>query len=104
MINAVVESCAGIDVGKRFVMVCIMVGPASQEPRSEVRRFGTTMPELERLRLWLQENGCTEVVMESTGSYWKPIFNVLESSTKVILANAEHVKWRARAWPACWPP
>jgi transposase len=92
MINAVVERCAGIDVGKKFAMVCILVGAASAEPRTEIRRFGTTMRELEKLKTWLTENGCTEVVMESTGSYWKPIFNVLENSTKVVLANAEHVK------------
>jgi len=92
MIKAVVENCAGIDVGKRFVMVCLMVGAASAEPRTEIRRFGTTVAELEKLRGWLLENGCTDVVMESTGSYWKPIFNVLENSIKVLLANAEHVK------------
>jgi transposase len=48
--------------------------------------------ELERLRAWLQESGCTEAVMESTGSYWKPVFNILEGSLKVILANPQQVK------------
>ena len=58
----------------------------------EVRRFGTTVKELERLRAWLVERKCTEAVMESTGSYWKPVFNILEGSVKVILANPEQVK------------
>jgi transposase len=92
MINVVVEKGAGIDVGKKFVMVCVMVGPGAREPRTEVRRFGTTVPELKCLLAWLLENGCTHAVMESTGSYWKPIFNVLEGHMTVVLANAEHVK------------
>src|SRR5437667_1325535 len=48
--------------------------------------------ELERLRVWLKEMGCTEAVMESTGSYWKPVYNVLEGTVKIILANPMHVK------------
>src|SRR5262245_31244810 len=87
-----VERCAGIDVHKKFVMVCILIGLAHQKPASEVRRFGTNVPELERLRAWLLEKGCTDVVMESTGSYWKPVFNILERDFKLILANAEKVK------------
>jgi transposase len=72
--------------------VCVLMGLAHQKPASEVRRFGTSVPELERLRAWLLEKGCTDVVMESTGSYWKPVFNILERDLKVILANAEKVK------------
>jgi transposase len=92
MLEVKVERCAGIDVHKKFVMVCVMIGLAHQKPASEVRRFGTSVPELERLKAWLVEKGCTDVVMESTGSYWKPIFNILESDFRVILANAEKVK------------
>jgi transposase len=92
MLEVKVERCAGIDVHKRFLMVCVMIGLAHQKPASEVRRFGTSVPELERLKAWLLEKGCTEAVMESTGSYWKPVFNILEGSLKVILANAEKVK------------
>ena len=47
MINAVLERCAGIDIGKKFLMACVMVGAADQEPSQEIRRFGTTVPELE---------------------------------------------------------
>src|SRR5262245_10680570 len=92
MLEVKVERCAGIDVHKKFVMVCILIGLAHQKPASEVRRFGTNVPELERLRAWLLEKGCTDVVMESTGSYWKPVFNILERDFKLILANAEKVK------------
>jgi transposase len=92
MLEVKVERCAGIDVHKKLLVVCVMIGLAHQKPASEVRRFGTSVPELERLRAWLVEKGCTEAVMESTGSYWKPVFNILERSVKVILANAEKVK------------
>ena len=94
MINAVLERCAGIDIGKKFLVACVMVGTADGEPRTEVRRFGTTMSELENLKVWLQSEGCTHAVMESTGVYWKPVFNVLEETVVVILANAQQVKAR----------
>lgn len=92
MIPAVLERCAGIDVGKKFLIVCLMTGAADKEPSSETRRFETTNSELEKLRDWLVSNGCTHAVMESTGSYWKPIFNVLETSMTVVLANPQQVK------------
>jgi len=94
MICAAVERCAGIDVGKRFLAVCVMCGPLTEEPRVERRRFGTTRAELERLRAWLVDEEVTHAVMESTGSYWKPVFNVLEDSVQVLLANAQQVKTR----------
>jgi len=94
MINAAIERCAGIDVGKKFLAVCILTGPLKGEPRVERRRFGTTTAELESLREWLKAEGVTDVVMESTGSYWKPVFNVLEGSVKVSLANSQEVRNR----------
>src|SRR5437660_1479486 len=94
MINAVLERCAGIDIGKTFLMACVMIGPADGEPTTEIRRFGTSVSELERLKKWLQSTGCTHVAMESTGAYWKPVFNILESAIIVILANAQQVKAR----------
>jgi transposase len=96
MIPAVIERCAGIDVGKRFLMVCVMTGPASQEGKAELRKFGTIRSQLEALREWLKSEGCTHVVMESTGVYWKPVLNVLEDDpeyrVEVVLANAQQVK------------
>src|SRR5687768_1698770 len=78
MIPAVIERCAGIDVGKKFLAVCVMTGAASQDPQAELRKFGTVRAELVHLREWLKSAGCTHVVMESTGCYWKPVLNVLE--------------------------
>ena len=89
---AAIERCAGIDVGKRFLAVCMMVGPLEGEPRIETQSFDTTVAELKRLRDWLKQEGITYVVMESTGSYWKPVFNVLEDAVKVYLANPPDVK------------
>lgn len=94
MIPAVIERCAGIDVGKTFLTVCVMVGPANGEPRVETRKFGTFNADLEALRAWLAEEGCTHAVMESTGPYWKPVFNVLEGSVTIVLANGQDVKGR----------
>jgi transposase len=96
MIPAVVERCAGIDVGKKFLAVCVMTGPADQEANFQVRKFNTTRAHLEALRQWLKTEGCTHVVMESTGVYWKPVLNVLEDdpeyTLKVVLANPQQVK------------
>src|SRR5438034_2824345 len=92
MLEVKVEQCAGIDVGKKFIDVCVLIGPANRKPAEEVRRFGSNVGDLEALRAWLKEKACTEVVMESTGSYWKPVFNILEGSLGVILANPEQVK------------
>src|SRR6266849_382559 len=94
MSYATVERCAGIDVGKKFLAVCILTGPVDGEARTERRRCGTFTAELESLRDWLKAEGITQVVMESTGSYWKPVFNVLEGSVKVYLANPQEVKNR----------
>jgi len=69
-----------------------LTGPAARKPVAEVGRFGTSVKELERMRAWLVERKCTEAVMESTGSYWKPVFNILEGSLKIILANPVQVK------------
>ena len=94
MIEAVVERCAGIDVGKKFVLVCLMTGAAKDEPQSKIKKFGTIVSELERLAAWLVDESCTHAVMESTGSYWKPVFNLLEPHVRVILANAADVQNR----------
>jgi transposase len=94
MIAAVIERCAGIDVGKTFLTVCLLTGPADGEPKAETRKFGTFYADLAALRQWLADEKCTNVVMESTGCYWKPVFNVLEDSVTVSLANGQDVKGR----------
>lgn len=93
MIEAVIERCAGIDVGRKFVVVCVMTGEASAVPRHEIRKFLTLNQPLEELRDWLHENRCTHVVMESTGSYWKPIYHILDDGRlQIVLANSQQVK------------
>jgi len=94
MICAAIERCAGIDVGKKFLAVCVLTGPLEGEPRAQRLRYGTTVAELVKLRELLQSEGVTHVVMESTGSYWKPVFNVLEDAVKVYVANPQEVKAR----------
>ena len=94
MIEAVIERCAGIDVGKKFLVVCVMTGPLDVEPKTEIRKFGTIVAELELLRDWLIGERCSHAVMESTGSYWKPVFNILEDNVEVVLANAYDVQNR----------
>lgn len=94
MISAAVERCAGIDVGKTFLAVCSMVGALDGEAVVERRRFGTIRSELIALREWLSQKGITHVVMESTGSYWKPVYNELEGHVQVYLANPQEVKIR----------
>jgi hypothetical protein len=81
MICAAVERCAGIDVGKTFLAVCVMTGPVDGEARTQKRRFGTIVSELESLRDWLKQEGVTHVVMESTASYWKPVLNYASHCT-----------------------
>ena len=94
MIPAVLTHCAGIDIGKKGLAVCLMVGAAETEPTVEVREFSTFTADLETMKEWLVKAACTHVVMESTGSYWKPVFNVLEGSLTVCLANSEDVRGR----------
>ena len=86
------QHCCGLDVHKKTVVACLRTPGARGRRRSETRTFLTTTVELLRLSDWLVENGCTHVAMESTGVYWKPVFNVLEGVCEVLLVNAYHVK------------
>src|SRR5205085_6485159 len=61
---------------------------------SQTRRFDTNVPDLQEMCEWLQQENITHVVMESTGSYWIPVFNLLEGHFAVVLANPEEVKNR----------
>lgn len=85
------RNCAGIDVHARTVVACSRV--VSQDGvNREVRSYGTDTANLLALREWLQSRGCTHVVMESTGVYWKPIWHVLEGAFDLLLANASQVR------------
>lgn len=84
--------CAGIDVHKRSVFVCLVRVLAGGVLERAVETFGTTTIELLRLLDWLTQTKCESVAMESTGVYWKPVFNILEAALPVTLVNAQHVK------------
>jgi transposase len=84
--------CCGIDVHKKSVMACVNTPDPNGATRSEVRRFGTTTRELLELADWLRAHGVEQVAMESTGVYWKPVWNLLEDEFSLILVNAQHVK------------
>lgn len=84
--------CAGIDVHKKALSVCLLKATADGQVVRVVRSFGTMTRELLVLLEWLTVEGCTSVAMESTGVYWKPVFNILEPAMKVVLVNAQHVK------------
>jgi transposase len=84
--------CAGIDVHKDTVMVDVRRVEKGSRVSSEVREFRTMTRNLLELSDWLAEQGVTHVAMESTGVYWKPIWNVLEGSFHLLLVNAQHVK------------
>ena len=82
------ERCCGIDVHKRIVVACLKCGK-----QQEIREFGTTTDELRTLTKWLQDNGCQMIAMESTGSYWKPLYNIFElSALDAMVVNAHDMK------------
>jgi transposase len=93
-VPAVIERCAGIDIGKREIAAAVITGPADQDGEVRTRAFATTVPALEALREWLIEEGCTSVAMESTGSYWIPVKNVLEASVRIVLVCPRNHKPR----------
>lgn len=84
--------CCGLDVHKRFVVACLIRYTADGKQHKELRRFDTLTPELLRLVDWLQSTGCTHVALESTGVYWKPLFNLMEGLFEIVLVNAQHMK------------
>jgi transposase len=86
------ERCCGLDIHKRTVVACLVMPGPDGKPVKEVRSFGTMTDELLQLADWLLAAGCTHVAMESTGVYWKPIWNLLEAQFELLLVNARHVK------------
>ena len=84
-------TCAGLDVHQRTVVACVLAGEG-RRPTKTVATFSTMTDELLKLSDWLTARGVTHVAMESTGVYWKPIWNVLESSFTLLLVNAQHIK------------
>lgn len=86
--DIVYERVCGLDIHKDMIAACMI-----KKGRRERRQFGTMTDDLLQLSAWLIENDCQMTAMESTGSYWKPIYNILEAeNVPVIIANAQHIK------------
>src|SRR5215218_9650315 len=90
--EVVYPRCCGIDVHKRSVTACCLTPGPGGRPTAEVRTFETMTDGLLALGDWLEWERITHVAMESTGVYWKPIWNLLESSFALLLVNAQHIK------------
>src|SRR5499427_2093928 len=83
--------CCGLDVHKSSISACILLHEAGRV-RKHQRRFGAMTQELQALAEWLGQFGVSQVAMESSGVYWKPVWNILEGQFTVVLANAQHIK------------
>jgi len=90
--DVVYERCCGLDVHKTSVVACLLISRSAGEPVRTVRTFGTMTGDLLDLADWLAAAGCTHVAMESTGVYWKPLWNLLEDSFELLLVNPRHIK------------
>ena len=89
--EVIYKRCAGLDVHKETVVACVTIRDRGTL-KKDIRTFRTMTSDLLLLHDWLQAYGVTHVAMESTGVYWKPIFNLLEGSLEVLLVNAAHSK------------
>ncbi|MBF8377783.1 IS110 family transposase [Alicyclobacillus mali] len=82
------ERCCGLDVHKKKVVACVLTPEGK-----EIRTFGTMTEDLQAMCQWIRQHGCTHVAMESTGVYWKPIYNLLEDQgLEILVVNAQHIK------------
>jgi transposase len=86
------ERCAGVDVHQKTVTACALMGEAGINPKLERRTWATMTSQLLELGDWLREREITHVAMESTGTYWKPVWAVLEGQFDLTLCNAAHIK------------
>jgi len=89
VINPVV---CGLDVHKDSVKACLLKAKDSQNYEDTIRTFTTMTSDLKKLKAWLIQENCSKVVMESTGKHWIPVFNILEDSMEIVLANPRNVK------------
>lgn len=92
--EVIVERCAGLDVHKDTVMACVRRPGAGVRRHQEVREFRTFSSSLRELRDWLAAEGVTQVAMEATGVYWRPVWDTLDvmNGVELLLCNAHHVK------------
>jgi transposase len=90
--DVIYSRCCGLDIHKKTVVACLISGAQGPPPQKEVRTFRTMTAELLLLADWLQAAGCTHVAMESTGVYWRPVYNLLEGLFTLLVVNAQHIK------------
>src|SRR5438067_61337 len=84
--------CAGLDVHKDSVVACVRHAAPGGKAAEQVRSFGTMTADLLALGDWLAAEGVTHAAMESTGVYWKPVWNLLEGRLTLMLVNAQHIR------------
>jgi transposase len=84
--------CAGLDVHSATVVACVMITAADGTVTKEIKTYGTMTKDLLELGDWLKGYQITQAAMESTGSYWKPVYNLLEGQMELLVVNAQHVK------------
>jgi hypothetical protein len=90
------KRCCGLDIHKKSIVACRVIPGPEGEWRREACTFGTTTRDLLQLAAWLKEEKVTHVALESTGIYWKPVYNLLEGQFEVLVVNAQ------RRTPAAW--
>lgn len=92
----ILTTVMGLDVHRDSIVACFVKGAAGQTPEKETRTFGTLIPEMQKLREWVVETECRNVAMESTGIYWIPIYEMLETcfngEIHLLVVNARHMK------------
>ncbi len=92
MLDIMFTHCAGLDVHKKSVTVCVLVPGTKEKVRRLLKTFSTTTKALQEMKGWLLGLGVTHVAMESTGVYWKPVYNILHGEVEVWVVNAQHIK------------
>jgi transposase len=92
MLKIVYPVCCGMDVHKSFLVACIASTDRQGVTTYKSKRFSTFTGDLRRCAVWLSENDCKDVCMESTGKYWIPIYNILEPTCEIVLAHPKYVR------------
>lgn len=92
MLKIVYPICCGMDIHKSFLVACIATTDGHGVTTYKNKRFSTFTGDLRRLAVWLSENNCKDVCMESTGKYWIPVYNILETFCQIVLAHPKYVK------------
>ena len=90
--QVIYERCAGIDVHKRTVVVCVLVTAPDGSVQREVQTFGTMTADRLALSDWLEARAVRHVAMEATGVFWKPVYTLLEEGHTILLVNPQHLQ------------